>query len=217
MDGLRVGTLVPTYNRPDLARACVLQLVAQTRPPDIICVHQNGHPDPYGWAVADLQVRPQIAWIHTPQRIPQNHWYAVPLRYLIEAGCTHFFWTDHDDLYLSNHIAAGLADLTDHDFSVSHRCGLLFTKAGDFRYGQEVEFQSHAPGGMSSTMCFTRPFAQALLHDLLNDTEQPFADNVVAKVTMPRFRCRVSTRRTAVYHSHEGSYTSSGWLDNAFK
>jgi hypothetical protein len=165
MTAARVGVMVPTFNRPDLVRACVLQLAAQSRPPDVICVHQNGHPDSYQWAVADL--RPpasEVVWLHTPAQIPQHEWYAVPLRHLIGTGCSHFFWADHDDLYLHDHIAQGLADLQEFDFSVSRQCGLLFTKAADFRYAREVDFTVHAPGGMSSTMCFNRAFAARRHH-----------------------------------------------------
>ncbi|MBE7939760.1 MULTISPECIES: hypothetical protein [Ramlibacter] len=212
----RVGALVPTYRRPDLLRACVLQLAAQSRPPDLICVHQNGSPDSYEWAVADLAIHPRVAWLHTPQQLPQHQWYARPLRWLLDAGCTHFFWIDHDDLYLSNHVALGLADLAEADFSVSPDCGLLFTRAHDYRYNPEVHFNAHAPGGMSATMCFNRVFAAALLADIEADTQHHYTDNVVAHVTMPRFRCRISSRHTAIYHAHEGSQTSAGWLDDAF-
>lgn len=212
----RVGVMVPTYNRPDLLRSCVLQLAAQSRPPDIICVHQNGHPESYQWAIEDVRTTAQRVWMHTPQRIPQHQWYAIPLRHLIEHGCTHFFWTDHDDLYLRDHIAQGLADLQDFDYSVSRRCGLLFTKGAEFRYAQEVDFTVHAPGGMSSTMCFNAAFARELLADITRDTEHQYTDNVVAKVTMPKFRCHVSSRRTAIYHAHGGSASSSAWLDKAF-
>lgn len=208
--------MVPTCNRPDLLRSCVLQLAAQSRTPDIICVHQNGHPESYQWAIADLRTPAQLVWMHTPQQIPQHQWYAIPLRYLIEQGCTHFFWTDHDDLYLREHIAQGLADLQEFDYSVSRRCGLLFTRAVEFRYAEDVDFTVHAPGGMSSTMCFNRAFAQELLADIGRDTEHHYTDNVVAKVTMPKFRCHVSSRRTTVYHAHEGSVSSNSWLAKAF-
>jgi glycosyltransferase involved in cell wall biosynthesis len=215
-DVARIGVIVPTYNRPDLLRSCVLQLAAQSCPPDIICVHQNGHPDSYAWAVADLQTASRIAWLHTPEKIPQHQWYAVPLKFLLECGCTHFFWADHDDLYLRDHIACGLRDLEQFDFSVSSRCGLLFTKGSDFRYAHEVDFTVHAPGGMSSTMCFNRQFAQELLSDITHDAQNYYTDNVVARVTMPKFRCRVSNRRTSIYHAHEGSITSNHWLAKAF-
>lgn len=209
--------MVPTYNRPDMLRSCVLQMAAQSRPPDVICVHQNGSPDSYVWSVADLRIRPRIVWIHTPRQIPQHQWYATPLKYLLEDGCTHFFWADHDDMYLHEHVATGLRELENHDFSIARFCGVLYTKAGDYRYSPDIEFASHAPGGMSSTMCFNRAFAAQLYQDLLADRETGYSDNVLANVTMPRFRCYVSARRTAVYHSHAGSVSSSIWLDDAFK
>lgn len=212
----RVGALVPTYNRPDLLRSCVLQLAAQSRPPDVICIHQNGHRDTYAWAVEDLRVAPRIVYLHSPGCLRQHDWYAVPLRHLLEADCSHFFWTDHDDLYLRDHVEAGLGDLAHCDMSVSHRAGLLYTRADDWRYGREVDFRSHAPGGVSSSVCFNRAFAGQLLHDLTHDTSHAYADNVLAHVTMPRFDCRLSTRRTCIYHAHEGSLTARGWLPAAF-
>ncbi|AMO23065.1 hypothetical protein GCM10027034_44980 [Ramlibacter solisilvae] len=213
---VKVGVMVPTFNRPDLARACVLQFTAQSLTPDIICVHQNGVSDSYHWAVADVRTPARIAWMHTAKELPQHQWYAIPLKYLIEQDCTHFFWADHDDLYLREHVEQGLADLQVHDFSVSPRCGLLFTQASEYRYNPEVQFGSHAPGGMSSTMCFNRRFAQQLLADIGEDPGYQYTDNVVAKVTMPRFRCLVSQRQTTIYHSHQGSLTSRDWLPKVF-
>jgi hypothetical protein len=210
------GVLVPTAGRPDLLRACVLQFAAQSRPPDIVCVHQNGEGPDYRWATADLRLPFRLDWMHTPARIRQHEWYAIPLQHLLGVGCTHFFWADHDDLYLRDHVAAGLAELADWDFSVSRRAGVLYTQPRDWRLDADTEFHSHAPGGMSSTMCFQRGFAQALLEDLRADTTHHYADNVVAKVTMPKFRCLSSERRTCIYHSHEGSVSSSGWIPEAF-
>jgi hypothetical protein len=212
-----VGVMVPTFNRPDLLRSCVLQLAAQSRPPDVICVHQNGIAASYRWAVQNLRIQPRLVWLHTPHQCEQHLWYAIPLRHLLDIGCTHFFWADHDDLYLHDHVASGLEDLRDHDFSVSNRCGLLFTRARDFRYGEDVEFTSHAPGGMSSTMCFNRSFALELLQDIIADRQHHYTDNILARVTVPKFRCHLSARRTCIYHSHEGSVTSHAWLDKAFE
>jgi hypothetical protein len=212
----KVGVMIPTYNRPDLARSCVLQFALQSRAPDFICVHQNGASQSYRWCVDDVRVAPQIAWLHTNAQLPQHRWYSIPLRWLIDNDCTHYFWADHDDLYLRDHIEKGLEDLKDFDFSVSPRCGLLFTKASDFRYNPQVNFTSHAPGGMSSTMCFNRRFARQLLADIEADSESHYTDNVVAKVTMPKFRCKISDRHTSVYHSHGGSITSGDWVPRAF-
>ncbi|MDQ2990118.1 MAG: glycosyltransferase family 2 protein [Pseudomonadota bacterium] len=217
MEAAKVGVMVPTFNRPDLLRSSVLQLASQSRPPDVICVFQNGNAQSYQWAVEDLRTASRLIWMHTAQRVRQHDWYAVPLRQLLELNCTHFFWADDDDLYLHDHVASGLAELEEHDFSVSRHCGLLFTRARDFRYRHEVEFTSHAPGGMSSTMCFNRAFAQELLRDISADTSGQYTDGVLARVTMPKFRCHVSGRRTSIYHAHDGSTTSQGWLDKAFE
>src|SRR5262249_17834298 len=107
-------------------------------------------------------------------------------------------------------------DLKDHDFSVSPRCGLLHTRAGEYRFSPEVHFNSHAPGGMSSTMCFNRRFAEQLLVDITHDRAHHYADNVVARVTMPRFRCLCSQRYTEIYPAAQGSVTSRDWLRGVF-
>jgi len=57
LEAAKVGVLVPTFNRPDLLRACVLQLAAQSRPPDVVCIFQNGNPHSYQWAVEDILSR----------------------------------------------------------------------------------------------------------------------------------------------------------------
>lgn len=212
----RVGVLLTTYNRPDLARSAVLQFQAQSRAPDIICVHQNGVADSYFWAVADVRGEARIAWLHTASQLAQHKWYSIPLRYLIEQGCTHFFWADHDDFYLREHVAKGMEDLKDCDFSVAANCSVLYTRAADFRYSENVRFTSHAAGGMSGTMCFNRLFAGELLADIEKDTSHASTLEVVSAVTMPKFRCKLSERRTAIYHAHEGALTSAGWLPAAF-
>jgi hypothetical protein len=217
LEAAKVGVMIPTFNRPDLLRLAVLQLASQSRPPDVICVFQNGNPQSYQWAVEDLHTASRLIWMHTAQQVRQHDWYAVPLRQLLELDCTHFFWADDDDLYLHDHVASGLADLEHHDFSVSRHCGLLFTRGRNFRYRHEVEFTSHAPGGMSSTMCFNRRFAQELLQDINADMTNQYTDSVLANVTMHKFRCHVSVRRTSIYHVHDGSATSQGWLEKAFE
>jgi hypothetical protein len=212
----RVGVLLTTHNRPDLARSAVLQFAAQSRPPDIICVHQNGEADSYSWSVADIRGESRVAWLHTASGLPQHKWYSIPLAYLVEQGCSHFFWADHDDLYMRDHVEKGLEDLVDHDFSVASTCSVLYTRAADFRYSPDVRFTSHSPGGMSGTMCFTRRFARELLADIEASEAHVATQDVLARVTMPKFRCKLSDRRTAVYHAHAGALTSAGWLPHAF-
>ncbi len=215
----KIGILIPSFRRPDFARMAVLQWATQTIRPDIIAVHQNGNAERFDWAVSDLGHLARIEWIHTPQKIPQHYWYWIPLKHLIASGCTHFFWADHDDIYLSNHIEQCLRELQDCDFSVAQRCGVLYVKGNDYRYVRSLGFTSHAPGGMSSSMCFNLAFAQGLLSDIERfGKDHYYTDNIVAKVTMPRFRSKVSeTRQTTVYVAHPGSQTSATWIDDIFK
>jgi hypothetical protein len=207
-----VGVAIPTFNRPDLIRSVLLQLLVQSRLPDRVCIHQNGDPRDYRWAIEDLSLPFSIEWLHSPQPLQHHRWYEIPLRHLIACDCSHFFWMDHDDIYRVNHIERGLSDLLDHDFSVSEYCGLLIQGKADYRFEPHKLFKSHAPGGMSSTMCFNRAFAQALVVDLAVGDPAQHSDQVLAAVTKPRFRCKLSDRDTAIYVSHEGSYSSSKWL-----
>jgi hypothetical protein len=216
---LKIGMLVPTYRRPDLIRACVLQLLMQSIKPHVIAVHQNGSPHSYAWAVADLDAGDTLLrWGHTPTPTAQHFWYLSPLKYLLEAGCSHFFWIDHDDLYLRTHIETCMLELRDYDFTVAKHCGVLHTQPQDYRYFPSTVFTTHAPGGQSSSMAFNRSFAQELVHDIERAGDRHhYTDNVLALETMPKFRCLQSQRQTTVYVSHPGSVTSSSWAQGVFQ
>jgi hypothetical protein len=209
----RIGVFVPTYNRPELLRGCIVQLLAQKRRPDIICVHQNGEGENYAWCVEDLGA--PVVWMYTPHRIPQNDWYRIPLDHLIKEQCTHYFWMDHDDIYLTSHIDTCVAELdSGYDFRISKHCGILISRPEKFEYFPHALFDAiHATGGMSASMAFTAPFAAALSADLSNpEYDHVFSDEVLARHTMPRFNCLHSTVRTTTYISHATSLSSAHWV-----
>jgi hypothetical protein len=208
----KIGVFVPTYNRPELLRACVLQLLAQTRRPNIICVHQNGTGENYAWSVIDLGA--PVVWMHTPGVIAQNEWYRIPLNHLIAEECTHFFWMDHDDIYLTHHIETAVAELdSGYDYRISKHCGILIARPDEFKYFPDALFEGiHSTGGMSASMAFNMPFAKALSVDLASpELAQEFSDEVLARSTMPRFRCFHSSAKTTVYLSHAMSLSSAHW------
>jgi hypothetical protein len=216
---VRIGVLTPTHNRPDRLRALVLQMALQLRKPDILCIHQNGDPESYEWAIADLPLPFPVTWIHTPGCVLQDEWYSRPLKALLDDGCTHFFWCDDDDAYRSDHIARAMTVLSDGadpcDFVVNAYSDMLFMKKAGYDYRRGVRFSAHAPGGMSSSMAFNRFFAEALFEDLeCNRGKLHFADQVVARVTMPRFRCKLDDRATpsTIYVCHPGADSSKHWL-----
>jgi glycosyltransferase involved in cell wall biosynthesis len=209
---MKAGVFIPTYNRPDLLRSCVAQWLLQSRPPDVICIHQNGSKDAYQWCIEDLSDRCEIIWIHTPEKIPQHQWYIPPLEALIVKECTHFFWSDDDDLYSSAHISTCLAELSFADFRVAEFCSVLYVKERRYDYQPSVRFDVHGPGGMSSSMAFNRRFAKALVEDLTADREYFYSDNVLALVTMPKFSVYRSNKNTCTYKCHSGTVSSCHWL-----
>jgi len=211
--------MTPTYNRPDLARFVALQMQNQSVKPDILCIHQNGTSESYEWSVEDVSADFHIKWIHTPDRIEQEQWYGIPLGHLVESGCDYFFWSDHDDIYSRDYIERGLSSLVlgFYDCSVNTRSGVLFLKASQYAYNPDFRFTAHCPGGVSSSLCFNRAFAEQLLIDfddnLKSSDRNPYADQVVGRVTMKKFRCLLNAETpTTVYVAHARAFTSSHWV-----
>ena len=209
----KIGIMIPTYVRPDFARFAVLQSLAQSLKPDVVCVHQNGSNISYDWCVKDLH-QTNIHWLHSSEKLTQSQWYARPLAFLLQEGCTHFFWMDHDDIYLSNHLENGMKLLRKgFDLAVNSTAGLLKIKPPLFSYAPDKTFSSHGPGGMSSSMCFNLAFAKELILDLENNQGTFYADNIVATITMPKFRCLLSRApSTTIYVCHENTVSSANWL-----
>lgn len=210
-----VGVFSPTYNRPDFARSLVLQMQNQTRRPDYLAIHQNGQAESYEWVIADIDTDISIEWIHTPHPIKQDDWYRIPLQALVGRGCSAFFWCDHDDLYYANHISQGLRSLSlGYDFSVNERCDLLLLKKAKFEVRSGIPFTPHDPGGQSSSMCFTRSFADALISDLAANQTLGYSDQVVERVTKPRFPSRIDRAQvTTAYVCHAEAFSSAMWLE----
>jgi len=215
--GQKIGVLIPTHGRPDYARQVLLQMAQQTVRPDVVVVYQNGNPDSYRDIVADVAWPFALEWLHEANSVRQHQWYAVPLRRLLDLGCSSFFWVDHDDLYYSHHIETAISELAEADWRISRFADILYLDRNRYRWRRRVRFTSHAPGGMSASMAFNRAFADALLVDLGADAEHHYSDNVVAKVTLSKFRAHYSDTLTTAYVSHAGSYSSSSWISSIFK
>ena len=227
----RVGVMTPTFGRPDMIRFLVAQMALQKRVPDVLCIHENGLDKSYRWAVEDyireLGISMVIDWIYSPRKLCRDEWYLVPLDSLLhQHRCDIIFWCDHDDFYRVDHIANGVRLLTETenppDFSINSKIDLLIVGGVSiYEYLPGVIFTAHAPGGMSSSMCFNSSFGKQLLEDLKTNNQSricrsphlPHSDQVVKNVTMPKFRCIVFDERpTTVYHCHEGTVSSSHWI-----
>jgi len=210
---VKVGVMIPTYKRPDLIRQAVLQWTVQTVKPDVLCINQNGSEQSYEWVIEDLKAMIKIKWIHVPNTIKQHLWYALPLKQLLLENCDVFLWADHDDIYYRTHVEKKLAALKDHDMTLSDTCGILFLKSNEYKYQKPAKFTAHAPGGMSSSIAFTRKFALTLLFDLTADEQFYYSDNVLAFTTMPKHKINITQDVTTVYVSHKGSHSSKHWVE----
>jgi hypothetical protein len=215
---VRIGIFTPTHDRPDRIRALAMQMAMQVKKPDVLCIHQNGDPQSYQWAIADLPLPFTVMWIHTPESIPEDQWYSRPLGVLLEHDCTHYFWCDDDDIYRSDHLYRAMSMLTDQDdpcdFVVNGYSDMLFMKKAGYEY-RPCQRVGHAVGGMASSMAFNRAFAEELFRDLIhNKGKRRFADQVVNQVTMPKFRYKIDERQTpsTIYVCHPGANTASFWL-----
>lgn len=63
-------------------------------------------------------------------------------------------------------------------------------------------------------MAFNKRFAECLLADMEKHGHEHFyTDNIVSKITMPKFRCLHSDQCTTTYVCHRGSLTSWAWVD----
>jgi hypothetical protein len=209
-----IGIATPTYNRPDLARSVFLQFNMQSTPPDIYVFHQNSQASSYRWAIEDfigVCSIPKIEWLHSPDPTKENDWYRIPIQFLCDSGADVIFWADHDDLYRRDHIEKSLKNLQNFDITLNERCGVLYLQQ-TYRYVANAWFKSHAPGGMSSSMCFTREFALEFLKDMEDHHKFRHADELLANITMPKFRVNIQTESTTTYVIHKDTVSSSHWL-----
>lgn len=214
---IKIGVMTPTFNRPDCIRSLVLQMQNQSRRPDLLVIHHNGNAQSYEWAIADITTDITIVWQHTPHVLSQNQWYGLPLQHMIDEGCTHFFWCDHDDFYYRHHIEQGVAalDAGAFDHVVNHYCDLVFLKKSQCQLISNNPVTYNPTGGMASSMCFNRAFAKELLRDLNDANAHPNADGVVAFTTMPKFKCHATTHVSTAYIAHAGTVSTPHWVAEA--
>lgn len=211
---MKIGCFIPTSGRPDFIRNTLLQLCSQKITPDIVCVHQNGNKESYEYIVSDIDFPFQLKWIFTPEIISQHKWYSVPLKYLIDNDCEYYFWMDHDDIYLSNHIQDSIKELQEYDFRISDFSNMLAVDCYKYNFISNTRFFVHAPKGMSSSMGFNRNFAIKALNDIEINTTHHYTDEIIAFETMKDFKCLHSNILTTTYVIHRGSVTSKEWLSS---
>ena len=212
----KVGVMTPTYGAPLFARQHCLQYSNQTRKPDVMVYYQNGEFPEYSWTVADVQRDFHIEWIYTDQRVRDETWYSVPIRYLLDQGCDYIFWSDDDDVYFANHVEVTLAALEtgNADMVVGRYGGWLETNRRNYRFTPNKDYcEVNGLCGGPSSVAFNRAFAEELLRDLelsIAGETVNIADQIMWWWTMPKFRVeRLTDSVTFCYHAHAGTQSSS--------
>lgn len=220
MNDYKVGIFTPLYGRPDFARVVAMQFAFQTRKPDYVAFYQNGNFASYEWSIVDLNLPYEYNWIHKLGiETNQSNWYGVPLKDLLDNNCDFYCWCDQDDIYYSNHIEDSVNDLLNNnaDIVINEFAGLLKVNKRNFSFAN-IRFKAHDPGGVSSSMVFNRQFAEELYKDLMvncETSEHFWADNVVSKVTMPKFSVyRNNTKMSVTYLCHSGAASSAAWIND---
>lgn len=146
--------------------------------------------------------------------LPPVEWYRRPLAYLMDMGCTHYFWGDHDDIYMRDHVQTRLRELDHHDYMIAEFSSILAVKRNDYHMDGRVKFVNQPTGGHASSVAFNFPFAKQLHQSFLDQPDAPYADNVLGELAKSgQFTVAESPRVTTMYLAHGGTVTSHEWVD----
>lgn len=214
---LKTGIILPTCGRPNHLRNAILQIQHQSTTPDLVVVHQNGIGESYEWIIKDLTLDFHVQWIHTPTIVDSAHmWYLPPLITLVNLECDFYFWFDHDDIYFSNHLSEGIEILKTNDICINKFSGLLILNKIPTIYNS-VELP-HSTGGMASSLCFNRKFAEHLVLEIEKEIKKgdlacPYPDQIVGKL-MHQYRIGHPAKPTAMYVAHKETQSSHSWIED---
>jgi hypothetical protein len=216
----KVGVMVPLSGRPDFVRLIALQLAAQTRLPDHVLFLQSGGFEDYRWVIDDLNLPFTYDWVYQEEQLALDRRYAICLMKLLDQRCDYFFWCDYDAIYYTDHISKSLEKIHEEktDLLIDQHCDLLLVDKDKFSYREKVSFaETHAPGGVNSSMLFNRAFAEQLLKDLLGNSSAEqfyYPDIILAKKTAPHFQVHINKEKVSTcYISHSGSLSAAAWID----
>ncbi len=220
----KIGVFVATSSRPTMVRSLVLQFNEQTKIPHVMCVHQNGENSKTSYKnfVEDLKLKYKLEWIHNPKKLHQDEWFIEPIKYLISQGCDYLFWAEDDDLYYSNHIESSLEMMKKNgaDMIVRNVCDVVKLWENKYDVKKDSNFTAHADIGVTCSIGFNSKFAQEFVNDCLKNIENKqngkewmhFTDQVINRITAPKFNRYVHNKTSTCYVCHAGSFTSNAWL-----
>lgn len=226
---MKLGVYIATHNQPYFLRSCLLQLERQDRQPSVIAIHENGHTNPYlNWSCDDilprLSHRSEILFAHSPVKLPAPFFHYLPLKQLVDAGCTRFVKFDHDDIFKEDHLSnleyvfwklSKEGQDSDFHWVGNLRSGVTILRTDDCEFYDWVDFGQFNPiGGMSDAFMFDRAVAEQYLQDMRDVAGSGLADDwILHKYTLPKFRGELfDGKPTSVYVSHGRNTSTAHWM-----
>jgi hypothetical protein len=218
---MKLGVYIATHNNPMFLRLALLQLEAQTVRPDMLAIHENGHP----FQTADLISRDvlrrlsqttQIMFDHTEAGLAHPYFHYLPLKRLVHTGrCDLYTKWDHDDIFYETHLEELAAVAKDYPWIGKRRADILVLNQKQYVFKQNREFTWNPLGGMSDTFMFNHDVANWYLSDMLERAGKNEADDwILHKYTLPRFPQGIMLNHppTTCYVSHGRNDSTSHWI-----
>jgi hypothetical protein len=205
-----------------MLRHCLLQILHQSRRPDVIAVHENAGRKSHRSMVEDVFTSLRIEGVdviyqYTPDKLPMPEFFCWPLDVLLGLGCDYINKVDHDDLLYHNHFESQLSliESTNNDYAMNANAGLLvLSNKGGYRHNPSVDFGTWNPtGAHPNNIIFNRAVAkefvaQMFAHHGLND------DAVLAAYVLPKFKgVKFHTEPTSCFVAHGKNVSVAGWSD----
>lgn len=213
---MRIGCMLPTHNSPLFYRLSLLQMLAQTRRPNVIAVVVNGKED-YTDASYDVEheLIKEDVWV-IKEVLPNAKapaFYTEALSILLKADCDVFFKLDHDDFYSARHIEKSLENLRGHDYALQRVADVwVLPYRGKPVYSSKQRFDCNPTGCPANTLCFNRSFAEAYYEELKKAGSSGIPDDIILTVLMSRFKGFIDEINATTAYIIHGTNTSTAHL-----
>lgn len=104
-DRVRIGCFVPVRDRQLFLRSCLMQLLLQTKRPDVCVVLLNGpNADRYDRRCIEDLLDPSFDLVVVPQELSTREASALGIQRLLEHNVDNFFKIDSDDIYMREYL-----------------------------------------------------------------------------------------------------------------
>lgn len=221
---MKLGVYIATHNNPMFLRLALLQLEAQTHKPDVLAIHENGHP----FQTADLINRDvlrriakhtQIIFDHNEAGLSHPYFHYLPLKRLVDSGrCDLYTKWDHDDIFYEHHLES-LYEIMSSNWELpwvgQRRADILVLNPKQYIFKVNREFTWNPLGGMSDCFMFNHEVAETYLGHMLSRAGKGEADDhILHTYTLPGFPKgrMLDGKATACYVSHGRNDSTSHWI-----